>query len=94
MPPGRVLKEDDVPEPTVTPSPVSRKKAGRPKHPDWPLVSVNVLIPVHDLKAAEAIAETYRLLRSEIIRAFVRAGIANARPVSIVVDDGAILVNA
>ena len=83
-----------MPEPTVTPIPVSRKKAGRPKHPDWPLVSVNVIIPVLDLKAAEAIAETYGLLRSEIIRAFVRAGIANARPVSIVVDDGAILVNA
>jgi hypothetical protein len=44
--------------------------------------------------AAEAIAETYGLLRSEIIRTFVRAGIANARPVSIVVDDGATLVNA
>ena len=94
MPPGRVLKEDDVPEPTVIPVPVSRKKAGRPKHPDWPLVSVNVLIPVHDLKAAEAIAETYGLLRSEIIRVFVRAGIASARPVSIVVDDGATLVNS
>ena len=77
-----------MPEPTVIPIPVSRKKAGRPKHPDWPLVSVNVLIPVHDLKAAEAIAETYGLLRSEIIRAFVRAGIASARPVSIVVNDG------
>ena len=82
-----------MPEPTATPIPVSRKKAGRPKHPGWPLVSVNVLIPVHDLKAAEAIAETYGLLRSEIIRTFVRAGIANARPVSIVVDDGATLVN-
>ena len=67
---------------------MSRKKAGRPKHPGWPLVSVNVLIPVHDLKAAEAIAETYGLLRSEIIRTFVRAGIANAHRVSIVINDG------
>ena len=83
-----------MPEPTVIPIPVSRKKAGRPKHPDWPLVSVNVLIPVHDLKASEALADKYGMLRSELIRVFVRAGIANARPVSIVVDDGAILVNA
>ena len=83
-----------MPEPTATPIPVSRKKSGRPKHPQWPLVSVNVLIPVHDLKAAEAIAETYGLLRSEIIRAFVRAGITNARPVSIVVNDGVALVKA
>ena len=88
MPPGRVLKEDDVPEPTVIPIPVSRKKAGRPKHPDWPLVSVNVLIPVHDLKASEALAATYGLLRSELIRAFVRAGIANAHRVGIVANDG------
>ena len=93
MPPGRVLKEDDVPEPTVTPIPVSRKKAGRPKHPDWPLVSVNVLIPVHDLKAAEALADKYGLLRSELLRAFVRTGLANARQVGIVVDSGIALVN-
>ena len=93
MPPGRVLKEDDVPEPTATTIPASRKKSGRPKHPDWPLVSVNVLVPIQDVKAAEALADTYGLLRSELIRVFVRAGIANARPVSIVVDDGATLVN-
>ena len=77
-----------MPEPTATTIPVSRKKAGRPKHPDWPLVSVNVLIPVHDLKAAEALADKYGLLRSEIIRAFVRIGIANAHRVGIVVNDG------
>ena len=77
-----------MPEPTVIPIPVSRKKAGRPKHPDWPLVSVNVLIPVHDLKASEALADTYGLLRSELIRAFVRAGIANAHRVGVVVNDG------
>jgi len=72
---------------------VSRKKAGRPKHPDWPLVSVNVLIPVHDLKAAEALADKYGLLRSELLRAFVRTGLANARQVGIVVDSGIALVN-
>ena len=82
-----------MPEPTVTPIPVSRKKAGRPKHPDWPLVSVNVLIPVHDLKAAEALADKYGLLRSELLRAFVRTGLANARQVGIVVDSGIALVN-
>ena len=83
-----------MPEPTATTIPASRKKAGRPKHPDWPLVSVNVLVPVQDVKIAEALAVKYGILRSEIIRAFVRAGIASARPVSIVVDDGATLVNA
>ena len=77
-----------MPEPAATPIPVSRKKAGRPKHPQWPLVSVNVLIPVHDLKAAEALADKYGMLRSEIIRVFVRAGIANAHRVGIVVNDG------
>ena len=77
-----------MPEPTATTIPASRKKAGRPKHPQWPLVSVNVLIPVHDLKAAEALADTYGLLRSELIRAFVRAGIANAHRVGVVVNDG------
>ena len=82
-----------MPEPTATPIPVSRTKSGRPKHPQWPLVSVNVLVPAHDLKVVEALADKYGMLRSEIIRAFVRAGIASARPVSIVVDDGATLVN-
>ena len=77
-----------MPEPTATPIPVSWKKAGRPKHPQWPLVSVNVLIPVQDVKAAEALADTYGLLRSELIRAFVRAGIDNAHRVGIVVNDG------
>lgn len=77
-----------MPEPTATPIPVSRKKAGRPKHPQWPLVSVNVLIPVQDVKAAEALADTYGLLRSELIRAFVRIGIANAHRVGVVVNDG------
>jgi len=82
-----------MPEPTVTPIPVRRKKAGRPKHPGWPLVSVNVLLPVHDLKAAEALADKYGLLRSELLRAFVRTGLANARQVGIVVDSGIALVN-
>ena len=82
-----------MPEPTATTIPASRRRAGRPKHPQWPLVAINVLVPAHDLKAAEALADKYGLLRSEIIRAFVRAGIASARPVSIVVDDGATLVN-
>ena len=77
-----------MPEPTATPIPVSRKKAGRPKHPQWPLVSVNVLIPVQDVKAAEALADTYGLLRSELIRVFVRAGIDNAHSVGIVVNYG------
>lgn len=67
---------------------MSRKKAGRPKHPQWPLVSVNVLIPVQDVKAAEALADTYGLLRSELIRVFVRAGIAKAHRVVIVREDG------
>ena len=88
MPPGRVLKEDNVPEPTAIPIPVSRKKSGRPKHPDWPLVSVNVLVPVHDLKVAEALADTYGILRSELLRAFVRIGITKADRVGIVIDDG------
>ena len=77
-----------MPEPAATPIPVSRKKAGRPKHPQWPLVSVNVLIPVQDVKAAEALADTYGMLRSELIRVFVRAGIDNAHRVGIVVNDG------
>ena len=77
-----------MPEPTATPIPVSRKKAGRPKHPDWPLVSVNVLVPVQDVKAAEALADTYGMLRSELLRVFVRAGIANADRVGIVREDG------
>ena len=88
IPPGCVLKEDDVPEPAATPIPVSRKKAGRPKHPQWPLVSVNVLVPSQDVKAAEALADTYGMLRSELIRVFVRAGIDNAHRVGIVVNDG------
>ena len=77
-----------MPEPTATPIPVSRKKAGRPKHPQWHLVSVNVLVPSHDLKVVEALADTYGLLRSELIRAFVRAGIDNAHRVGSVVNDG------
>jgi len=77
-----------MPEPTATPIPVSRKKAGRPKHPDWPLVSVNVLVPVQDVKDAEALADTYGMLRSELLRVFVRAGIANAHRVGVVVNDG------
>ena len=77
-----------MPEPTATPIPVSRKKAGRPKHPQWPLVSVNVLVPSQDVKAAEALADTYGMLRSELIRVFVRAGIDNAHRVGIVVNDG------
>ena len=88
MPPGRVLKEDDVPEPTAIPIPASRKKSGRPKHPQWPLVSVNVLVPSHDLKVVEALADTYGMLRSELLRAFVRTGIANAHRVGIVREDG------
>lgn len=93
IPPGCVLKEDDVPEPTATPIPVSRKKAGRPKHPQWPLVSVNVLVPSHDLKVVEALADKYGMLRSELLRAFVRTGIAKADHVGIVVDDGVARVN-
>lgn len=77
-----------MPEPAATPIPVSRKKAGRPKHPQWPLVSVNVLVPSQDVKAAEALADTYGMLRSELIRVFVRAGIDNAHRVGIVVNDG------
>ena len=77
-----------MPELTATTIPASRKKSGRPKHPDWPLVSVNVLVPVQDVKAAEALADTYGLLRSELIRAFVRIGIANAHRVGVVVNDG------
>ena len=77
-----------MPEPAATPIPVSRKKAGRPKHPQWPLVSVNVLVPSQDVKAAEALADTYGMLRSELIRVFVRAGIDNAHSVGIVVNYG------
>ena len=77
-----------MPEPTATTIPASRKKAGRPKHPDWPLVSVNVLVPVQDVKIAEALAVKYGILRSELLRAFVRIGIANAHRVGIVIDDG------
>ena len=40
------------------------------------------------LQAAEALADTYGLLRSELIRAFVRIGIANAHRVGVVVNDG------
>ena len=82
-----------MPEPTAIPIPASRKKSGRPKHPDWPLVSVNVLVPSHDLKVVEALADTYGMLRSELIRVFVRAGIANAHRVGVVVNDGVARVN-
>jgi hypothetical protein len=77
-----------MPEPAATTIPVSRKKSGRPKHPQWPLVAINVLVPAHDLKLVEALADKYGLLRSELLRAFVRTGISNAHRVGIVREDG------
>ena len=77
-----------MPEPTATTIPASRRRAGRPKHPQWPLVAINVLVPAHDLKLVEALADRYGILRSELLRAFVRTGIANADRVGIVVNDG------
>jgi len=51
-------------------------------------VAINVLVPAHDLKLVEALADRYGILRSELLRAFVRTGIANADRVGIVVNDG------
>ena len=77
-----------MPEPTTTTIPASRRRAGRPKHPQWPLVAINVLVPAHDLKVVEALADKYGMLRTELLRAFVRTGIANAHRVGIVREDG------
>lgn len=77
-----------MPTPAAIPIPAPRRKAGRPKHPEWPLVAVNVLVPVQDLRIVEALAEKYQLPRADLLRAALRTGIANAHRVGIVREDG------
>ena len=77
-----------MPEPVVIPATAPRRKAGRPKHPEWPLVAINVLVPLQDLRIVEALSLKYALPRADLLRAALRTGIANAHRVGIVHENG------